>query len=34
LRIVDAANAYLLLSEQNLTGDELVAELKSVLQLS
>jgi transcription-repair coupling factor (superfamily II helicase) len=34
LRIVDAANAYLLLPEQNLTGDELVAELKSVLQLS
>ena len=26
------SNAYLLLPERNLTGDELVAELKSVLQ--
>jgi len=32
LRIVDALNAYLALPDGNLTGEELVAELKSVLQ--
>ncbi len=32
LRVVDKVNAYLLLPDGNLTGDELVAELKSVLQ--
>jgi len=32
LRVVDAKNAYLRLPDRSLTGDELVAELKSVLQ--
>jgi transcription-repair coupling factor (superfamily II helicase) len=32
LRVVDAKNAYLYLPDRDLTGDDLVAELKSVLQ--
>jgi hypothetical protein len=32
LRVVDAKNAYMRLPDRSLTGDELVGELKSVLQ--
>ena len=32
LRVVDALNAYLALPKPNLTGEEVLAELKSVLQ--
>jgi hypothetical protein len=32
LRVVDAKNAYLYLPDRDLTGDDLVMELKSVLQ--
>jgi hypothetical protein len=32
LRVVDRVTAYLGLPERELSGDELVAELKSVLQ--
>jgi transcription-repair coupling factor (superfamily II helicase) len=32
LRVVDSSNAYLVLPEKELSGDELMSELKSVLQ--
>jgi hypothetical protein len=32
LRVVDGRSAYLVLPDRSLSGDEMVAELKSVLQ--